>query len=147
MLPKKYITVQRFGIGKCINVFWSRLLWSPKAAFIQNTFIKNTFIYFLTPFKITVLHFNIFSNVIYCCHHYSSLQCHMILQKSFYYDDLLLNIHFINVENKTMIHFFSGISNETRIWNRNLLPLSINLMHPCIKPYWPPTLKLLNSTL
>jgi len=26
-------------------------------------------------------------------HHYSSLQCHMILQKSFKYYDLLLNIN------------------------------------------------------
>ncbi len=43
-------------------------------------------------FIIKLLYFNIFLNVIYSCdaklnfqHHYSSLQCHMILQKSLWY--------------------------------------------------------------
>ncbi len=44
----------------------------------------------LLQFKIKVFYFNIFLNIIYSCevklnfqHHYFSLQCHMLLQKSF----------------------------------------------------------------
>ncbi len=33
-------------------------------------------------FEITIFYFKIFKNLIYSCDHYSSLQCHMILQKS-----------------------------------------------------------------
>jgi len=50
-------------------------------------------------------------------HHYTSLQCHMILQKSFLYADLLLRKHFLllsmlktvvllNSFVETMIHLF-----------------------------------------
>ncbi len=50
------------------------------------------------------LYFKLFSIlfVIYSCdaelhflHHYSSLQCHRIVLKSFWYDDLLHNLHFL----------------------------------------------------
>jgi len=44
-------------------------------------------------------------------HHYSSLQCHMTIQKSFSYVDLVLKKHFLllstlNIFVETMIHFF-----------------------------------------
>jgi len=47
-------------------------------------------------------------------HHYSSLQCHMILQKSFEYDDLLLKKYFFMLKTcvlrnnflETVIQFF-----------------------------------------
>ncbi len=59
----------------------------------------------LLQFKITVFYLNIFQNVIYSCdckldfqHHYCSLQCHMILQKSFEYAAQETFIIIINVE-------------------------------------------------
>ncbi len=50
--------------------------------------------------NLTVFYLNIFQNGIYSCeskaefsHHYYSLQCHVILQKSFYYADFVLKKH------------------------------------------------------
>ncbi len=60
------------------NLFCSQFIW-PKISNIVK------YVYYLKK----LFYFNIFSNAIYSCdvklnflHHYSSLQCHMILQKS-----------------------------------------------------------------
>ncbi len=57
---------------------------------IKNTVKKQQYCETLLQFKITGFYYNIFSNIVYFCdakqnfqHHYSCLQCHMILQKSF----------------------------------------------------------------
>ncbi len=66
--------------------------------------VKTVILWNIIAFKITVFYLNIFQNVIYSCdaklnfqHYYSSLQCHMILHKSFLCADVLLVI--ISVEN------------------------------------------------
>ncbi len=61
--------------------------------------------------------------------YYSSLQCHMILQKSFWYADLVLEKHFllsVFCFAETVIHFqessMNGMFRKTEfIWNRNVL--------------------------
>ncbi len=61
--------------------------------------------------------------VSYFQHHYSSLQCHMILHKSFEYADLLLNEHFsllsilqivvlLHILVETLSDFLSGFFDE-----------------------------------
>jgi len=47
-------------------------------------------------------------------HHYSSLQCRMILQKSFKYDDLMLKKHLLllSILKTVLYNFFSGFFNE-----------------------------------
>ncbi len=59
------------------------------------------------------LYLNIYQNVIYFCdaqlyfqHHYSSLQCHMILQKSFWYSDLLRKKHFLLLSRLKIVVLF-----------------------------------------
>jgi len=58
-------------------------------------------------------------------HHYSSLQCHMTLQKSFQYADLLLKAHFftlsmlktvvlLNIIVETVIDFFFLVMNRIK---------------------------------
>ncbi len=61
---------------------------SPRMHLFNQKIIINNILF---EFKITVFYFNIFQNVIYYfIIIYSSLQCHMTLQKSLYYADLLL---------------------------------------------------------
>ncbi len=67
-------------------------------------------------YKVTFL-LNILYNVIYFCdaklyfqHHYSSLQCHMILQKSFHDDNLAPRKHFFYVEN-SIIYIYITVYN------------------------------------
>ncbi len=50
-------------------------------------------------------------------HHYSSLQCHMILQKSFQYADLLLKVHFLLLSMlKTVVVAFSVFLTVARVF-------------------------------
>ncbi len=52
-------------------------------------------------------------------HHYSGLQCHMILQKSFEYVDLLLKTHFLLISMLKNIFvesdIFSGIFEDQKV--------------------------------
>ncbi len=52
-------------------------------------------------------------------HHYSSFQCHMILQKSFKYVDLGLKKHFYIVKTVILLGLFNGEHHlsETEILN------------------------------
>ncbi len=105
-----------------------------------NSLIKNTVILWnILLFKITVFFFKYIFNVIYSCdvklnfqHHYSSLQCHMILQKSFsnmlIWQETFLII--INAENKlclsncfmeTLIYFpFQGFFAEQKVQKNSI---------------------------
>jgi len=100
---------------------------------IKNKKIKTVILWMLIQFKTVVFYFNIMYLFLWSklnfTHHYSSLQCHMILQKSFWYDDLMLKKHFSLLSMlKTVIYIFiSGFFAEYRkfkrtafIWNRKL---------------------------
>ncbi len=70
-------------------------------------------------FKTTVYYCNILSNVIYFCdaklsfhHNYSSLQCHMILQKSSSYVESLIQLSIIIIGAKLLIMILIFISVE-----------------------------------
>ncbi len=62
-----------------------------------------------------------FEKVIYSCdaklnfqHHFSSHQCHLILQKSFEYSDLLLKKHFLILSMlKTVVRFHMFVYTNT----------------------------------
>ncbi len=65
-------------------------------------------------FIILIYFFNVFIPVMTKLdlqHHYSSFQCHMILQKSFYYADLLLLI--IHTEMLSHIRYMYYFQNES----------------------------------
>jgi len=50
-------------------------------------------------------------------HHYSSLQCHMILQKSLKYGDLLLKRHFsLMLETVLLIHMLMKSANAQHLF-------------------------------
>jgi len=74
-----HYTGQTFGIISVFYVFERSLLRSPRQKFSK-----------IIEIQITILNRHIFKNVIYSCdaklnfqHHYSSLQCQVILQKSY----------------------------------------------------------------
>ncbi len=50
-------------------------------------------------------------------HHYFSLQCHIIIQKSFSHDDLMLKKHFLSMlKTVVLLNIFSG-KNDTFLRN------------------------------
>ncbi len=57
---------------------------------IKNVGKKQKYCEILLKFIILVSYFNIFKNRIYLCHHYSSLQCHMIFRN---HNNMLIYYH------------------------------------------------------
>ncbi len=111
--------IQKFGVGKIGKK--KKIL--TKAAFIWQKIQLNRNIaeyYYNLKKQFSV---RIYFKIIYSCdaklnfqHHYSSLQCHMILQKSFLYADLVIKKHLLlllmlktvvplNIFVKTVTHF------------------------------------------
>jgi len=61
----------------------------------------------LLQFKTAVFYLNIIKFIpVIKAHHYSSLQCHMILQKSLEYDDLMLKKHLLLLLMSKAAHIF-----------------------------------------
>ncbi len=76
-------------------------LMLTKDAFILSQIqYKQEYCEILLQFEIAIFYFHIYSNKMYSCdaklnflHHYSSVQCHMIFQKSFWCADLLIRLN------------------------------------------------------
>ncbi len=113
-------------------------LFDSKYKYIKNS---NTviFIWFnFLHFKITIFYLNIILNAIYSCdaklnfqHHYSSLQCHMILQKSFQYADLQLKKHLLLLSMSKTVFQYS-------LMNRNLAEIErfCNIINVFTVTFW-----------
>ncbi len=86
-----FFVFHMFGVNDSYYYFWNKSLLFTKDIFIwANIHRKQLYYEILFPFKILFCYLNIFKNIIYSCdaklnfqHHYSSLQSHMILPKSF----------------------------------------------------------------
>ncbi len=105
-----------------INVHRFLVTRSEFLTFLEG-YVLQVCIFLIIIFYFSILKCNLF-DLMNFQHHYSSLQCHMIRQKSFSYTDLVLKKHYYRSWKK---HF-----NKKTFHNTSLLSLLINIMHPCL---------------
>jgi len=115
------------GVNTIFKYFWKSFEMLTKGAYLLNLQKQFTILIYFKMLFIPVMAKLNFQ------HHYSSLQCHMILQKSFWYADLLLKKHFLLMLKTVLLlntfkeTFFQDslikrkFKRTAFIWNRNLL--------------------------